>query len=133
MLTRYAISEFLNEKTDRNLLNLNTVGQAIIDGKVEVEALLEQNGYAKFTWKEDNKVSNLIIQWGYPTSQVTNFAMAFKKILGGSTCIVGQYNFSGQIAHTVLYSLTNTSINVFAEIANGPTSNVPYIYVLVGQ
>lgn len=59
-----AISEFLNEKTDRNLLNLNTVGQAIIDGKVEVEALLEQNGYAKFTWKEDNKVASLIIQWG---------------------------------------------------------------------
>lgn len=59
-----AISEFLNEKTDRNLLNLNTVGQAIIDGKVEVEALLEQNGYAKFTWKEDNKVAILIVQWG---------------------------------------------------------------------
>ena len=58
-----AISEFLNEKTDRNLLNLNTVGQAIIDGKVEVEALLEQNGYAKFTWKEDNKVASLLINW----------------------------------------------------------------------
>ncbi len=57
-----AISEFLNEKTDRNLLNLNTVGQAIIDGKVEVEALLEQNGYAKFTWKEDNKVA-ILLQW----------------------------------------------------------------------
>lgn len=127
-----AISEFLNEKTDRNLLNLNTVGQAIIDGKVEVEALLEQNGYAKFTWKEGNKVS-ILFQWGYPTSQVTNFAMAFKKILGGSTCIVGQHNLSGQIAHTVLYQLTNTSMNVFAEIANGPTANVPYIYVLVGQ
>ena len=74
-----AISEFLNEKTDRNLLNLNTVGQAIIDGKVEVEALLEQNGYAKFTWKEGNNISKLLLQWGYPTSQVTNFAMAFKK------------------------------------------------------
>ena len=58
-----AISEFLNEKTDRNLLNLNTVGQAIIDGKVEVEALLEQNGYAKFTWKEGNKISKIIVQW----------------------------------------------------------------------
>ena len=58
-----AISEFLNEKTDRNLLNLNAVGQGIIDGKVEVEALLEQNGYAKFTWKEGNKVAKLIVQW----------------------------------------------------------------------
>ena len=127
-----AISEFLNEKTDRNLLNLNTVGQAIIDGKVEVEALLKQNGYAKFTWKEGNKLS-ILFQWGYPTSQVTNFAMAFKKILGGSTCIVGQHNFNGQIAHTVLLQLTNTRMNVIAEIANGPTANVPYIYVLVGQ
>ena len=74
-----------------------------------------------------------MFQWGYPTSQITNFAMTFKKIFGGSTCIVGQYNFNGQIAHTVLHSLTNTNINVYAEIANGPTANKPYIYVLVGQ
>lgn len=32
-----AISEFLNEKTDRNLLNLNTVGQVIIDGKASID------------------------------------------------------------------------------------------------
>ena len=78
-------------------------------------------------------IFSILFQWGYPTLQVTNFAMAFKKILGGSTCIVGQYTFNGQVSHTVLYQLTNTSMNVFAEIANGPTANVPYIYVLVGQ
>ena len=57
------IAEALNEKMDRNLANTDAIGQAILDKKVEVEALLEQNGYAKFTWKEDNKVSNLIINW----------------------------------------------------------------------
>ena len=59
-----ALSEAINEKMDRNLVNADTIGQAILDRKVEVEALLEQNGYAKFTWKEDNKVASLIIQWG---------------------------------------------------------------------
>ena len=57
------IAEALNEKMDRNLVNADTIGQAILDKKVEVEALLEQNGYAKFTWKEGNKISNLIINW----------------------------------------------------------------------
>ena len=59
------ISEALNEKMDRNLSNTDAIGQAILDGKVEVEALLEQNGYAKFTWKEGNKTSKLIVQWGW--------------------------------------------------------------------
>lgn len=55
-----------------NLDNLSATGQAILDRKVEVEALLEQNGYAKFTWKEDNKVASLIIQWG--KVDATNYA-----------------------------------------------------------
>ena len=63
-----ALSEAINEKMDRNLVNADTIGQAILDRKVEVEALLEQNGYAKFTWKEDNKVASLIIQWGSDTT-----------------------------------------------------------------
>ena len=59
--------------------------------------------------------------------------MVYEAILGGSTSIVGQHNLSGQIAHTVLYKLTNTSIQVLGEVANGPAANVPYIYVLIGQ
>ena len=51
-----------------NLSNLSSAGQAILDKKVEVEALLQQNGYAKFTWKDDNGISKkLIIQWGQRT------------------------------------------------------------------
>lgn len=53
-----------DQKASIDLSNLSAVGQAILDRKVEVEALLEQNGYAKFTWKENNKVASLIIQWG---------------------------------------------------------------------
>ena len=54
------IAEALNEKMDRNLANTDAIGQAILDGKVEVEALLEQNGYAKFTWKNGNKIINSV-------------------------------------------------------------------------
>ena len=57
------IAEALNEKMDRNLANTDAIGQAILDKKVEVEALLEQNGYAKFTWKEGNNIS-ILFQWG---------------------------------------------------------------------
>ena len=59
-----ALSEALNEKMDRNLANTDAIGQAILDKKVEVEALLEQNGYAKFTWKEGNNIRKLLMQWG---------------------------------------------------------------------
>ncbi len=48
-----------------NLSNLSSAGQAILDKKVEVEALLQQNGYAKFTWKDDNGISRqLCFDWG---------------------------------------------------------------------
>lgn len=87
-----AISEFLNEKTDRNLLNLNTVGQAIIDRKVEVEALLQQNGYVKFTWKEGNKIASLTICWGLYTESLSAtdyryWATSFDTV--GAVSIVG--------------------------------------------
>lgn len=59
-----ALSEAINEKMDRNLANTDAIGQAILDRKVEVEALLEQNGYAKFTWKEGNNTHKLLLQWG---------------------------------------------------------------------
>ena len=54
----------LGGKTSKSLDDLNAVGQAILDKKVEVEALLAQNGYAKFSWKENNEISNCIIAWG---------------------------------------------------------------------
>ena len=67
------ISEALNEKMDRNLSNTDAIGQAILDGKVEVEALLEQNGYAKFTWKNGNKIS-ILLQWGSFTTSTTTYS-----------------------------------------------------------
>ena len=53
----------LDGKASINLDNLSSLGQAILDKKVEVEALLQQNGYAKFSWKENNQISRFIIQW----------------------------------------------------------------------
>ena len=54
----------LGGKASKSLNNLDSTGQAIIDKKVEVEALLAQNGYAKFSWKVNNTISKIIIQWG---------------------------------------------------------------------
>ena len=92
-----------------NLDNLSATGQAILDRKVEVEALLEQNGYAKFTWKENNKVANLLFNWyGALTQNKTiTFATAFSndqyvKIgVGFAIENAGEQFFS---------SVTNTSI-----------------------
>nr|DAT58045.1 MAG TPA: tail-collar fiber protein [Caudoviricetes sp.] len=62
----------IDGKASVNLDNLSATAQAMLDKKVEIEALLEQNGYAKFTWKDGNKISKLIVQWGFTTvSSVT--------------------------------------------------------------
>jgi len=71
-----AINELVAGKSSIDLDNLSEIGQAIMDKKVEVEALLQQNGYAKFTWKENNEISSFIIQWGtagVTGSTVTSF------------------------------------------------------------
>lgn len=116
-----AISEFLNEKTDRNLLNLNTVGQAIIDGKVEVEALLEQNGYAKFTWKEDNKVANLIIQWGFSTRSGTgnkNIILPLSYTTTNTYHVAISLNSSDGNAYNVALKLWNNSSSSITTYTN---------------
>lgn len=69
-----AINELITKldgKTSVDLDNLSSLGQAIMDKKVEVEALLQQNGYAKFSWKENNEISNLIFQWCMATESAT--------------------------------------------------------------
>ena len=123
-----AISEFLNEKTDRNLLNLNTVGQAIIDGKVEVEALLAQNGYAKFTWKEDNKVANLIIQWSnIMQARIWNYPISMSKVL--FACKNQGGDFSSYAPFTTI-TLWNVTAN---HAQTSTTDHVPsngYVFVV---
>ena len=69
------IAEALNEKMDRNLVNTDAIGQAILDKKVEVEALLEQNGYAKFTWKEGNKVTLDGIQYSVHMKELFDYGI----------------------------------------------------------
>ena len=118
-----AISEFLNEKTDRNLLNLNTVGQAIIDGKVEVEALLEQNGYAKFTWKEDNKVA-ILFQWGFSTRSGT-----------GNKQIILPLSYTTESTYHVAISLNSddgNAYNVALRLWNSSSSSIT-TYTNAGQ
>jgi hypothetical protein len=62
-----AINELLSNLDSfatKSLGNLDSTGQAVLDKKIEVEALLQQNGYAKFKWKENNQISKIIVQWG---------------------------------------------------------------------
>ena len=93
-----ASSEAINEKMDRNLVNADTIGQAILDKKVEVEALLEQNGYAKFTWKEGNKISKIIVQFGKVSqkTQVINLPTSYSNVNYNIVC--GVVNGSGGMA-----------------------------------
>ena len=109
------IAEALNEKMDRNLANTDAIGQAILDKKVEVEALLEQNGYAKFTWKEGNKVS-ILFQWGLNsigTNTTVNLPTSFSST---SYTLVNNYDN----VPTALYSakVTRQSNTSFVATAN---------------
>lgn len=112
----------LDGKSSISLDNLSAAGQAILDKKVEVEALLAQNGYAKFSWKENNEISNLIIQWGggfIQTKTYTPFSFPISfsnKIYKVVTTIVdrGYDNFKiaiSNIENTKFYMLTTYNLN----------------------
>ena len=127
-----AISEFLNEKTDRNLLNLNTVGQAIIDGKVEVEALLEQNGYAKFTWKEGNKLS-ILLQWGLnPTGTNTTVNLPTSFSNTNYTFVNNYDNLPTLLAPAKVTRQSNTSFVVTANYGGNPVTNINIGWFAIG-
>lgn len=87
-----------DQKASVDLSNLSATAQAMLDKKVEIEALLEQNGYAKFTWKDGNKISKLIIQWGFTTvSSVTlpitysnnKYSLVIKPIIKEGAAMLG--------------------------------------------
>ena len=109
------IAEALNEKMDRNLANTDAIGQAILDKKVEVEALLQQNGYAKFTWKEGNKLA-ILLQWGLNsigTNTTVNLPTSFS-----NTNYTSVNNYDN--VPTALYpaKITRQSKTSFAATAN---------------
>ena len=111
-----------DQKASIDLSNLSAVGQAILDRKVEVEALLEQNGYAKFTWKENNKVASLIIQWGSTTVSPVNLPLAYTDsnytlvirptIQGDNPVTGGSFGDPAQTASTFLCAVTSTQYKV---------------------
>lgn len=81
-----------------NLDNLSATAQAMLDKKVEIEALLEQNGYAKFTWKDGNKISKLIVQFGKVSNktQYINLPTSYSNVNYSIVC--GVINGSGGMA-----------------------------------
>lgn len=108
----------LDKKSSIDLNNLSALGQSILDRKVEVEALLQQNGYAKFSWKEDNKISNFLIQFGTLTwtnkAQVTitlpcsfngHYATIAGDVGSGKVCFAtGSHTLTNFILHSPLSS-----------------------------
>jgi len=131
-----ALSEAINEKMDRNLVNADTIGQAILDRKVEVEALLEHNGYAKFTWKEDNKVASLIVQWGYAsipankTSIAVNLPTAFSTVYSATATHLSN-NSSANSYHIVSLARTNTATLTLLGVS-GNSVNMATAFLAVG-
>ena len=121
-----ALSEAINGKMDRNLVNADTIGQAILDRKVEVEALLEQNGYAKFTWKEDNKVAHLLFNWYGATTQ--NKTITFATAFSNDQYVKIGVGFAIEKAgEQLLSSATNTSIRTSSHTNTTRTGGALFI------
>ena len=102
----------LGGKTSKSLDDLNAVGQAVLDKKVEVEALLQQNGYAKFSWKENNQISNIIVNFG--------------KILNdnsGSRTVNFPLSFTNSVTVTTGFSNINRSNYAYLEVREINLSN----------
>jgi len=129
----------LDGKTSKSLNDLNAVGQAILDKKVEVEALLAQNGYAKFSWKENNEISNLIMQWGfnYYSAQTITFPIAFSNDIYSVIATTCDNNI-GTVCTISTNTPTNTGINVKTNyVQQGApayvvNSSLPYNWFAIG-
>ena len=113
----------LGGKTSKSLDDLDAVGQAIIDKKVEVEALLQQNGYAKFSWKENNQISSFIIQWGVTeTQKSTYFPTSFSGTGYTGVATVDYFSaFPSNITFSVTIGSKATSNCYFRGVSSGNT------------
>ena len=129
----------LDGKASINLDNLSSLGQAILDKKVEVEALLQQNGYAKFSWKENNQISNLIFSWiTYDVSKRTSNSLVSTPIAMNN--IVGIYPIRrtsqtslDSVSAINLFGLPSTSITPtsFSLITATNSSSIMSYYIFI--
>ena len=129
-----AINELVAEKSSIDLDNLSSIGQAIMDKKVEVEALLQQNGYAKFSWKENNQISNLIINWGQTkitnnSGVVTSFAHSFSNDAYSLTAT----HHNGESANSVVALSMGYKNPTYCYISNNIGENPAFMYIAIGE
>ena len=127
-LTEQLINGFLS----KDLSNLSSDGQAILDRKVEVEALLEPNGYAKFTWKDGNKIS-ILLQWGLNSISTNTTVSLPTSFLNTNYTLLNSYDDLS----TLLYppKVTRQSKTSFVATANyggNPVSNINIGWFAVG-
>ena len=103
-----AINELLSSLdgfATKSLGNLDSTGQAVIDKKVEIEALLAQNGYAKFKWKQNNTISKLIVQWFRITHNKAEYTDAS---LPCSFTSVDSYSVVGSVNANTATTISNS-------------------------
>ncbi len=135
-----AINELVAGKSSIDLDNLSAIGQAIMDKKVEVEALLQQNGYAKFTWKENNEISNLTICWGLnQTYEDRNITFTYPIAFTTKPNIQLTTNYSTQVSELNLQpnvwfgnaNIANCKIYGNSSVLNAGV-NIWFDYLLIG-
>ena len=131
-LTEQLINGFLS----KDLSNLSSDGQAILDRKVEVEALLEPNGYAKFTWKDGNKISKLILQFGViynstATSYLVTLPVAYSN--ANYTILTTTIDsFRGVVTTVTKPSITSAQFTLCPSAYNSPNSWTGYFWFTIG-
>lgn len=75
------------------------------DGAYIVAALLEQNGYVKFS-------NGLILQWGYYKATSGSYTVTFPIAFGRQTCAVCVTNVNSGAGYPVTYTPNTSSIKI---------------------
>ena len=121
----------LDEKSSIDLDNLSSIGQGILDAKIEAEALTAQNGYIKFKL---NGISKTILQWGF-TENVSAGATVTLPItfngLGSIQCVrhwAGKNNSTSTNLH--VYDTTLSSFKVGK--GSNTTDKIYFYWLAIG-
>ncbi len=114
-----------------NLDNLSATAQAMLDKKVEVEALLEQNGYAKFTWKNGNKIS-ILLQWGQYTIGTNTPCQLPITYSNNKYSLIGYYDNIPTLLYQAKTAKSNASFTATANYGGNPVTNIALDVITVG-
>lgn len=128
--------EAMQDKADLDLDNLDE------EGKAKFKQILSQlsfnfgndtvnNNYENYFYA---RLGGALIQGGYHTGKSLTFPISYARRPLCYGIIYGGSNLNGQITHTLLKSnATETSMHIYAVIANGATAHLPYFWIAIGR